>query len=112
MENSYKNQNILSALSYFSVFFAPIVLPILVWILSEKPTSTHGRKALFNHIYIYFFIFLINVCYIFSREVFEKPFDNPYLISNVSLGIGVVLMVVVFAIFLLNIIRGIKLLTN
>ncbi|MGW9966486.1 hypothetical protein ACUW54_000907 [Staphylococcus cohnii] len=56
-EQPNKSQNILSALSYFSMLFAPIIFPILVWILAEKPTSTHGRKALFNHIWVNIFFF-------------------------------------------------------
>ena len=89
MNQSNKNQNILSSLSYFSVFFAPIIFPIFVWIFAEKPTSTHGRKALFNHIWVYIFLFFANLGFIFSREVFDKPFDNQEVISNVSFGIGI-----------------------
>ena len=54
MENTnskmHKNDNsyVLSALSYLSIFFAPIILPLLVWILAEEPTSEHGKKALGN----------------------------------------------------------------
>lgn len=112
MNQSTKNQNILSALSYFSVFFAPLVFPLFVWILAEKPTSTHGRKALFNHICVYIFLFLAKAGFIFSREVFDKPFDNQELISNVSFGIGIFLLLIAGIIFLFNIIRGIKLLTD
>lgn len=111
-EQPNKSQNILSALSYFSKLFAPIIFPILVWILAEKPTSTHGRKALFNHIWVNIFFFLANVGFIFSREVFDKPFDNQEVISNVSFGIGIFLLLIAGIFFLFNIIRGIKLLTN
>ncbi len=112
LNQSNKNQNILSSLSYFSVFFAPIIFPIFVWIFAEKPTSTHGRKALFNHIWVYIFLFFANLGFIFSREVFDKPFDNQEVISNVSFGIGIFLLLIAGIIFLFNIIRGIKLLTD
>nr|WP_260841023.1 hypothetical protein [Staphylococcus cohnii] len=112
MNQSNKNQNILSSLSYFSVFFAPIIFPIFVWIFAEKPTSTHGRKALFNHIWVYIFLFFANLSFIFSREVFDKPFDNQEVISNVSFGIGIFLLLIAGIIFLFNIIRGINLRIN
>src|SRR5699024_12044078 len=73
---------------------------------------THGRKALFNHIWVYIFLFFANLGFIFSREVFDKPFDNQGVISNVSLGIGIFLLLIAGIIFLFNIIRGIKLLTD
>lgn len=44
IDNSY----VLSALSYLSIFFAPIVLPLFTWILADEPTSIHGKKALTN----------------------------------------------------------------
>ena len=40
IDNSY----VLSALSYLSIFFAPIVLPLFTWILADEPTSIHGKK--------------------------------------------------------------------
>ena len=42
----HKNDNsyVLSTLSYLSIFFAPIILPLLVWILAEEPTSEHGKS--------------------------------------------------------------------
>lgn len=112
MEQSNKNQNVLSALSYFSVFFAPILLPILIWILAEKPASTHSKNALANHIFVYIFFFLANLGFIFSREIFDKPFENQELISNVSFGIGILFLLIAAIIFIVNIIRGVKLLTS
>src|SRR5699024_10719491 len=112
LNQSNKNQNILSSLSYFSVFLAPIIFTIFVWIFADKLTSTNIRKALFNHIWVYIFLFFANLGFIFSREVFDKPFDNQEVISNVSFGIGIFLLLIAGIIFLFNIIRGIKLLTD
>lgn len=112
LEQTNKNQNTLSALSYFSVFFAPIILPILVWILAEKPTSTHGRKALFNHIWIYISLIIADVSQTFTKEIYQKPFDNPDLIFNIFLGIAIIFYLLAFILFVFNIIRGIKLLTD
>lgn len=108
LENN--NQNVLSSLNYFSVFFAPFLLPIVVWICAKKPVTTHAKKALLNHIGIAIFYFLSSLAFIFSKEVYEKPFDNQDMISNVSIGIGLIFGIVIIVLFIINLIRGIKLL--
>ena len=45
---------VLSSISYFSIFFAPIILPIIIWIFADKPASAHAAKSLFYHIIIYY----------------------------------------------------------
>lgn len=40
----------LASICYFSTFFAPILLPLVVWIVAHKPVSTHAKKALIYHI--------------------------------------------------------------
>ncbi|ENQ3108128.1 protein of unknown function [Bacillus sp. 491mf] len=41
---------ILSALSYFSVLFAPILFPVIVWIVGDYETRGHAKRALWTHI--------------------------------------------------------------
>lgn len=110
LEQDHKSNKVLSAISYFSVFFAPIILPLIVWILANKPTSTHGRKALFNHIWVYLCYFISKIAQIWSKEVYDKPFDNPDMLSNVSIIVGIIFFILAIILFILNIIRGIKLL--
>ena len=38
-----RNENIASSISYLSVF--SILLPIVMWIIADKPVSTHACKA-------------------------------------------------------------------
>lgn len=109
MDNQ-NNQNVLSSLNYFSVFFAPILFPIIVWILTHKPITSHAKKALLNHIAISIFYFLSSLAFIFSKEVYEKNFDNPATISYVSIALGSLFAIIVIILFIINLIRGIKLL--
>jgi len=45
-------RQLLSSLSYFSIFFAPFILPILVWLLSQDAyVAKHARRALFSHLF-------------------------------------------------------------
>lgn len=105
-----RNSNVLSALSYFSVLFAPFIFPIAVWILCERPTSTHAKKALGNHILAWLFYFIFKCSYMFSKEVYQKGFDNPSIISNWSLGVALIFIILAIIVFIINIFRGIVLL--
>ena len=41
---------VLSSLSYFSLFFAPILFPIVVYFLTKGETKRHARNAFLSHI--------------------------------------------------------------
>lgn len=45
-------RQLLSSLSYFSIFFAPFIFPLLVWIFSpDAYVAKHARRALFSHVF-------------------------------------------------------------
>ncbi|NMO95279.1 DUF4870 domain-containing protein [Paenibacillus lemnae] len=45
-------RQLLSSLSYFSIFFAPFVLPIAVWILSQDyEVQKHAKRAFLTHMF-------------------------------------------------------------
>lgn len=39
-----RTSNILGSLSYLSIFFAPLLFPIIVWIVADAPASTYLKK--------------------------------------------------------------------
>ncbi|UEX89267.1 DUF4870 domain-containing protein [Staphylococcus ratti] len=47
---SNTSDKILASLCYFSVFFAPILLPLIVWIVAKPPVSKHAKRSLMYHI--------------------------------------------------------------
>ena len=110
--NMHKNDNsyVLSALSYLSIFFAPVILPLFVWILADEPTSGHGKKALVNHVMTWISFFIGRLAFIFSKEVFDKPFDHQLLIFVIALIIAIVFFLIALILYILNINRGIKIL--
>ncbi|MGC9646414.1 hypothetical protein ACO2FN_02860 [Staphylococcus epidermidis] len=116
MENTNSNINkndnsyVLSALSYLSIFFAPVILPLFVWILADEPTSGHGKKALGNHIMTWISFCVGRGIFIFSKGVFDKPFDHQLLIFVIALIIAIVFFLIALILYILNIIRGIKIL--
>lgn len=40
-----KNDNILSAIAYLSIFFAPVILPVVMWIMMEDTIKYHAKYA-------------------------------------------------------------------
>ncbi|HEJ8566607.1 TPA: hypothetical protein SMJ81_002627 [Staphylococcus aureus] len=110
--NMHKNDNsyVLSALSYLSIFFAPVILPLFVWILADEPTSEHGKKAFINHIMTWVSFFIARLAFIFSKEVFDKPLDHQLLIFSILLIITIIFFLIALILYILNINRGIKIL--
>ncbi|MBD7908619.1 DUF4870 domain-containing protein [Sporosarcina gallistercoris] len=45
------NSKLLSSLSYFSVFFAPLLLPFIVWMVADnQDVKHHSKRALISHL--------------------------------------------------------------
>ncbi|MBC6310718.1 DUF4870 domain-containing protein [Listeria sp. FSL L7-1582] len=102
------DQKILNALSYFSLFFAPFIVPIAIWIFSgTENTKHHAKVALFTHI-------LPTIGGIFtalSIGIVGFSTNSTNVTGFIGLGLVVVvgLMTIVLALF--NIVRGIQALT-
>ncbi len=104
----YMNGNkILAALSYFSVLFAPILFPIIVWIVGDAETKPHAKRALWTHIIPSIATF-IGVTIL---GIMGLGSDQP----DVTLGIGTMIVLCICGIislyyFIWNIVKGIKVL--
>lgn len=82
-----------------------------MWIIADKPVSTHACKALFNHILTWVCFTLAPLALMLSASVMGNASTNTE--SRIVFGswtIAVVLVVVGVYLFIKNIIRGIKLL--
>lgn len=92
-------RQLLSSLSYFSIFFAPFLLPLIVWIVAQDDYVTgHAKKALFSHVFpflavIPLLIFMFNANHTAS-----------------IIGYVVLFFVIYFGAFIYNIYQGIKVL--
>lgn len=93
-----KADKLLSSLCYFSVFFAPFLFPIIVWILTEENVRHHAGKALWIHIVPYLCLFAGVGLAVLEGE------------SQLALGIIIFFALVGLFYFLLNFIRGISVL--
>ncbi|WP_433945843.1 DUF4870 domain-containing protein [Paenibacillus sp. SN-8-1] len=92
---------ILAALSYFSIFFAPFLLPIIIWFISDDAfVRKHAGRALFSHVFpvlaaIPLLIFMFSAQYIASIFMYISIFAIIY-----------------FCAFLYNVIQGIRVLAD
>lgn len=108
------NNRLISALSYFSIFFAPLIVPIVIWfIVKDKKVRHHAKSAVFSHLLLYVLIF----SQIFSVSVFGFVSYSSPNASGDSVFIGYTIFLAILGITALfiviwNIIRGIKVLSN
>lgn len=96
-------RNILASLSYFSIFFAPILIPLVLWIITnDRYVARHAKSALLSHIVPT--VFLVLAIVFFMSGVF--------FIQNVFVGIAlfVIFGLLSLILFIWNIIMGIKVL--
>ncbi|MGR5984647.1 DUF4870 domain-containing protein [Bacillus cytotoxicus] len=100
---------ILVALSYWSVFFAPIIFPIIIWIIGENETKIHAKKALWTHIIPGITAFLGMIIIGMLGITSNQP--------DITLGIGSIIIIGICGIisiyfFIWNIVKGIQVLKS
>ena len=115
MENTnskmHKNDNsyVLSALSYLSIFLH--LSFYLYWYgYLRKSQRLSMVKSIREPCYNVDQFFIGRAAFIFSKEVFDKPFDHQLLIFVIALIIAIVFFLIALILYILNIIRGIKIL--
>lgn len=107
-QNLSQAEKLLSSVCYFSVFFAPFIFPIIIWILSDKPTSTHAKNSLVYHIYPYIFgIISFLLAIIANGETIFNVNSTATVVINIF-AIAFVLLAIYYVLY--NIYAGIKVL--
>ncbi|WP_054956180.1 DUF4870 domain-containing protein [Paenibacillus dakarensis] len=92
-------RQLLSSLSYFSIFFAPFIFPVIVWIVSnDNYVELHAKRALISHV----FPVIAGIILLFMA------------IGSGSFGavIGYVILfaIIYFGAFVYNVVKGIQVL--
>lgn len=100
-----QDNRLLSALSYLSVFFAPFLVPIIIFLVSkDDEVRDHSKKALISHL-----IPFVSAIFAFAL-FFGSIFTTNELAIGGSFLLGFVLFIVVNIIVVLyNIFKAIKL---
>ncbi|QHW36640.1 hypothetical protein GZH82_04315 [Staphylococcus ursi] len=95
------SNKILSSLCYFSVFFAPFIFPIAIWILSSGETSNNAKRALLYHFLPIVFLGL-------STIIFGIYNNNNY--SDMMFILGIIFVIAAAFYVIKNLYLGIKVL--
>ncbi|WP_042478884.1 DUF4870 domain-containing protein [Bacillus ndiopicus] len=62
-----EDRKILSMLSYLSIFFAPFIAPIIIWLVSkDEEVRYHSKRALISHIIPIILGIAVGVFFIFT----------------------------------------------
>ncbi|QDQ00216.1 DUF4870 domain-containing protein [Lysinibacillus fusiformis] len=62
-----ENQKILSAFSYLSIFFAPFIVPLIVYFVSKDgEVKRHSIRALISHLIPFLFGVIFFIVFLFS----------------------------------------------
>ncbi|MGM9926288.1 MAG: DUF4870 domain-containing protein [Bacillus sp. (in: firmicutes)] len=100
------SKKVLSALCYFSVLFAPFIVPIVIYFVSEESfVKRHAKSSLLSHIIPAVFLPIV-----FAAAYYDmaQAAGVPVLLLITFIGFGLVS----FIILIWNLIRGVKLLIN
>lgn len=104
-----ENQKILSAFSYLSIFFAPFIVPLIVFFVSkDSDVKRHSIRALVSHLIplacgiIMFILFAVSAI---SLENYSG--DNPTLVI-VWFAAFVIYLLVSLGIVIWNIIQAVR----
>lgn len=109
LHHDTQSGRVLAAVSYFSIFFAPIILPIILWIFADKPASTHVAKSLFYHIITYIGPILLVLSAAFGTAIIDQQNTT---IAIIAIVVAILLLVVTIWYTIKNIYRGIKILIS
>jgi len=107
------NPKVLSALSYFSVLFAPFLLPIIVYFISQdSEVKFHAKKSLISHIIPVVLLIILFISIFSSFMPFTSGFnEQPSFWMAAGPLILIALYMLVYVIVMVwNIVQGIKVL--
>ncbi|MBO1205959.1 MULTISPECIES: DUF4870 domain-containing protein [Staphylococcus] len=100
---------VLSSISYFSIFFAPIILPIIIWIFADKPASAHAAKSLFYHIITYIGPVFIAITLGLGSTLLNQQQNT---ITVIAIIFSIILIILTIWYTIKNVYRGVKVLIS
>jgi hypothetical protein len=103
-----ETNKLLSALSYFSVLFAGILFPLVVYFVSDNSTvKSHAKKALLSHLVPLIPLPLIGI------GIFMDITGDGGMGIPIFMTMGIVLSILFsFIVLIWNIVKGVKVLKN
>ncbi|MFJ7408774.1 MULTISPECIES: DUF4870 domain-containing protein [unclassified Lysinibacillus] len=106
-----ENQKILSAFSYLSIFFAPFIVPLIVYFVSkDSDVKRHSIKALISHLIPFVFGVIFFIVFIFSTmslNTFDPSSNGNTFIIIWFVSFGIYLLVSL-GIVIWNIVQAVR----
>ena len=100
-----ETRRILSALCYFSMFFAGFIFPLVVFVVSEDSTvKNHAKKALISH-----FIPFIPAP-LLAISIYHDIAKGEDIFPILTISSIVVMVVISITVLIWNIVKGVKVL--
>ncbi|GLC90333.1 DUF4870 domain-containing protein [Lysinibacillus piscis] len=103
-----ENQKLLAALSYLSVFFAPFLVPLVVYFVSkDHEVKKHSMRALLSHLIpIVFGLIFFAVFMFFSISMNTESFSNSSIL--ILFGSMALYGLVALGVLIWNIIQAVR----
>ncbi|MFT8411978.1 MAG: DUF4870 domain-containing protein [Schleiferilactobacillus perolens] len=110
MVQNPEHDKIIDGLSYLSILFAPILFPLIVWIISAPGSMTryHAKRALFLHLVPILMLFFGII--MFVPLAFFAAGPGTGLASWIGFPIMMAAIVVDLGLVIYNIVLGIRIL--
>lgn len=110
------NNQILSSICYFSVFFLPFLLPIIIYFIADEDfVKQHAKRALVSHLVPVVLLVAGFIITTFSMVSFDTYIENAWNNNVMMVGFLPVLFlslygILFFIVVIWNVIQGVKLL--
>ncbi|EMA6344160.1 DUF4870 domain-containing protein [Bacillus cytotoxicus] len=98
--------HILASLSYFSIFFAPFLLPIIIYFVAEEEVKYHAKKALWTH----FIPYVVVIIGFVISGAFGLSSANDGAVGIAVIATFVIAGIISIYYFIWNIVKGIQVL--
>ena len=105
----------LSAISYLSYFFAPFIVPIIIFFITQEDfVKRHSKRAIFSHLIpivsgIIFAIFFFVSAFSWDTNTGENIYIGDIFTSSLFI-VFVIFLIVTFIIAIWNLVQAIKVL--
>lgn len=101
-----EDRKVLSALSYLSVFFAPFIAPVIIWLASkDEEVRYHSKRAIISHLIPVALGIVAGLFFIFTA-IFGASGDNPVMFFT-GLGGLALYGILYLAIVIWNIVQAV-----
>ncbi|GGG32084.1 membrane protein [Lysinibacillus alkalisoli] len=106
-----ENNRVLSALNYFSLFFAPFLFPVIVWILvKDTDVRYHAKRALLSHLIPFLFGLFFGFLFLTTFVVKQDASNADTLFGVLAVGGFIFYLIITIVLMIWNIVQGLRLL--